>query len=199
MSSLQPFIQEIESRLLQNLGSYVQSVLEVPGLEDLQPLVQLKMAAKHQSLSFVAAFLQLQSAAGAICNAQTSGGSDAASIMQVDEPTAPPAATSSSSDGGLAAAQAHTGVRDAVMRLIADKLAPARLHVPLLFYILPFLESPHQAFSVADMQQLMTCLSDITLSHVAPVLLQKLHPRNLQDVQLALTRGLAKSLVMGGM
>lgn len=139
----------------------------------------------HRSLAFLGGLLQLQQAAATVRSAAaaSSSGADGAST-----------------GGGFAGGgrKAHRAARDAVMRLVAGRLAPARLHVPLLFYAIPFMESPLSAFSADDVNRLLESLERLAGSHMAGVLLRAVPPRTLQDVRHALARALARAFVAEG-
>ena len=74
---------------------------------------------------------------------------------------------------------------------------PRGLTLTLLFHVIPFLEAPVLAFSPNDMQTLVRWVVDYQIAeessgHAECV---GLHVRHVKDVQLALTRALARSSV----
>ena len=83
------------------------------------------------------------------------------------------------------------------MGLVLGGSVPRGLTLKLLFHAIPFLEAPVLAFSPKDMQTLVRWLADYQIAqdssgHAESV---GLHVRHGKDVQLALTRALARSSV----
>ena len=90
-------------------------------------------------------------------------------------------------------------VRDATMGLVLGGCVPRGLTLTLLFHIIPFLEAPVLAFSPADVRALLRWLTDYQIaqqdSSAGPGSSAGIHVRHIKDVQLALTRALARSSV----
>jgi hypothetical protein len=107
-----------------------------------------------------------------------------------------PAALTAAASGGTAAA--YQAIRQAVISLYSRDLVPPQLRLPLLVYLVPLIESNCMRLGSAEVQALQQAVLDCSLSHQAPALAKGLAQRHVQDVQLALTRGLARALIEEG-
>jgi hypothetical protein len=121
---------------------------------------------------------------------------------------------------GAALASSYAAVRLPAMELLLEGLAPAAVQLPLLLYLVPVLDSLYTPFTRTDVQGLMQVLLAATgpLPAAAGVLAgthgsmnglewpvvnddekgtksSRLHVRHVNDVRLALCRGLARGRV----
>ncbi len=95
-------------------------------------------------------------------------------------------------------AAACGAIKSAVMALYSRDLVPPKLRLALLLYLVPLLESNSLHMSSAEVQQLQQVLLASWLSHQGATWSKGLAARHVQDVQLALSRGLARALIEEG-
>lgn len=95
-------------------------------------------------------------------------------------------------------AAACGAIKSAVLALYSRDLVPPKLRLPLLLYLVPLLESNSLHMSSAEVQQLQQVLLASWLSHQGATWSKGLAARHVQDVQLALARGLARALIEEG-
>lgn len=187
---LQPLLQQVEDALLRNLSNYTVAgaAAALPLTDDLAEMVAAVVAAVplppvsaaaaataaapagapsssspssaaaaaaavHPTLQLLHDFLALHKAAGRVERSQR---------QQQQQAAAPgSAAVGAVSEHEAAALLA---VRDALMSLMDNDTLPRSTCLPLLFFAVPFLEARCLAFSVQDVQRLLTKVSAVTLS-----------------------------------
>lgn len=105
---------------------------------------------------------------------------------------------------------AYAATRQPVLELLggSSPLAPASMHLPLLHYLIPLLDTPHMPFTRGDVQLLLRVLMRATSSSkaaVAQAVSQQQHQqqqvlsgttvikRCVSDVRLAVARSLARA------
>lgn len=209
------------------VGDYQAAPLAIPELDDLGPLLA-RLPEQHSSLETVALSHQHlgQQVQGihskpykelhflrAFCHLQ-------AALVQVHK------RQQQNVQEPKEVATAYAAVRQPVVELLLEGLAPSVLQLPLLLYILPVVESVHMPFSRADVQGLLQLCShaagDLTAASAAnlagtdgavlglPVFgstsvdaaaetangVKQVHTRHINDVRLALCRSLAKAHVL---
>eukprot|EP00955_Chlamydomonas_euryale_P024647 259731-Chlamydomonas_euryale.AAC.12 len=89
-----------------------------------------------------------------------------------------------------------TGLRaasSAAMDLATCGATPRSLGLPLLFHLIPLLEAPYLAFTLAELHALLRWLTDLELAAGAGAMHVGMHPRHVKDVRLALARALARA------
>eukprot|EP00879_Flechtneria_rotunda_P019929 GHRR01020947.1.p1 GENE.GHRR01020947.1~~GHRR01020947.1.p1 ORF type:complete len:757 (+),score=295.89 GHRR01020947.1:835-3105(+) len=225
-----PLIAKVQQAMLDQAGNYQLTPLELPELYDLEPLL-LQLPAQisttgmglstpkqyegvqsraYQELHFLHAFMRLQQALQEVLQLQQSASSGAERQPNQQQ---------------QALAAAYAGVREPVVDLLLDGLAPAALRLPLLSYIVPVFESMYMPFSRMDVQQMLQMLGSVTGglpalasavlagTHTAALGLRwpavaeaaapdgadaadRLQSQHVNDVQLALCRSLAKAHVV---
>eukprot|EP00878_Enallax_costatus_P011131 GHUV01011624.1.p1 GENE.GHUV01011624.1~~GHUV01011624.1.p1 ORF type:complete len:740 (+),score=246.31 GHUV01011624.1:1146-3365(+) len=157
-----PLLAQVQQLLLEQVGNYQVAPLAIPELQDLQPLLahlpqqhslndlaglqhQLGNSSpsaalqtrSYQELHFLRAFARLQAALADVQRHQQQPGEQQQLL-----------------------AAAYAAVREPVVQLLLEGLAPAPLQLPLLLYLVPVLDSVHMPFSRADVHGLLQLVSN---------------------------------------
>lgn len=214
-----PIIAKIQQQLLEQTGNFQAAPLDLPELQDLEPLLsnlpdstgaaeagwstqqQQQRTQRYPELHFLRGMLQLQQGLQEVARcqqplAQDNGDADVLSQQQ---------------DEMLQAA--YASLRQPVQELLLEGLAPAALRLPLLLLVAPLLESAHTPFSRAEVVGLMRVMRSVGagLPSIAAAVLDGSHSglpgvswpagggakaASVEAARLALCRGLARADVV---
>lgn len=199
-----PLVAEVGEHLAARRGgSYSPSALQLPQLQELEPLLSclpgggdagaLAAALSFPELQFLASFQQLDAALAALQQQQAAVASAAAG-----------AAVTPGSKAARALEEAYAAARGPALALLRPGgLAPPALVPALLAHVVPLLESEWLAFSEADVKLLLARHMEAERAEAAGLVGGGASDggrgaaRGAMDVRLALTRALARAHIAG--
>ncbi|GAX75754.1 hypothetical protein CEUSTIGMA_g3197.t1 [Chlamydomonas eustigma] len=211
---LEPMVVEVEELLFDGVGKYQASVLPLRAVHELEELLnylsplgivgkeELQEQDCHNGINNAEAPRKSQSTSGSssleflcgLLNIEKAIQSyqDTAQQIKALEPM-----QMSSDNVDAQHSSSMKAVRSSVLTLLGSDSVPWRLLLPILFHIIPFLESSSLCFSAQDVRKLMRLLTDLTFAEKSGSFQSCMHDRHIKDIRLALSRALARSHVYG--